>query len=510
MPLLLLLLIAAPPDVAVLRWAGPPGSRPGTFAEWQAATGTRDWQVKLVGHRAGGFEGRVDILVEADLADTLGPALDTMAADIAAEGFDVSLYGVAGTEPESLRAFLQREYQSGLVSAVLVGDLPVAWYQLIDDWNNNGIRDPDEHYEEFPCDLYLMDLDGEWQDTLVRLGRLDSLVPGTDTILDSHSGHVAPEIAVSRLAASRFAAEIRDLTSYLDKARRYRHGELRLADRALVYIDDDWWPNATFWDSDVGLLYPDRWSCWDPETTRALDFRPRIDSAAYESVLLCAHSWPAGHCWYFANRESTDYLHGHEIPGLDPAACFWNLFACSNVRYTEWYYCGGRYVFQTATGLGAIGSSKTGSMLEFDDYYQPLANGRNLGEAFRYWFERQADGGFEPWEKSWFYGMCLVADGTLKPRMTTAVAEPGPGPVRPALNAWPEPFTDRLSVSLAPGTAGPARLRVFDPAGRQLAAFDWPGSSLTLPRSSFGAPGVYLLVLETFSGTAVSRATLAR
>jgi hypothetical protein len=88
------------------------------------------------------------------------------------------------------------------------------------------------------------------------------------------------------------------------------------------------------------------------------------------------------------------------------------------------------YVFRTATGLAAIGSCKTGSMLEFQDFYWPLSNGQPLALAFQEWFAGRAAGGFEPWERSWFYGMSLIGDGLLKPRVPTGVAERTPSATR--------------------------------------------------------------------------------
>ncbi|MEO0005259.1 MAG: hypothetical protein ABIK49_04575, partial [candidate division WOR-3 bacterium] len=81
------------------------------------------------------------------------------------------------------------------------------------------------------------------------------------------------------------------------------------------------------------------------------------------------------------------------------------------------------YVFQSTSGLGAIGSTKTGSMLEFQDFYYPLSNNYSLAQAFSSWFAQRAQGGFTAQERSWFYGMCLIGDGLLKPRFSVPVAE---------------------------------------------------------------------------------------
>jgi hypothetical protein len=98
---------------------------------------------------------------------------------------------------------------------------------------------------------------------------------------------------------------------------------------------------------------------------------------------------------------------------IEPVAHFYNLFACSNARYVETDYMAGWYIFLQDYGLGAIGSTKTGSMLSFEDFYRPFGQGRTIGVAFQQWFVDRASGGFEDWAISWFYGMTLHGDPTL-------------------------------------------------------------------------------------------------
>jgi len=461
--------IAGAPDVAVLRWQSPDNSKPLTFAEWRSGLQPQPWRVRTL-IPPSRFNNRVDFFVEETLVSTLQQSLDTLAADLARETTDVAVFSVGGTSAESLKALLAAEYLTGMVSAVFVGDLPIAWFQLIDDWNSNGRRDSTEHYEEFPCDLFFMDLDGTWQENMVRLDSLDSLVPGSDSIYDLHTGTITPEIAVSRLPASTIGKADALLTEYFNKAHRYRTGQLAVNDRALVYIDDDWIPNSAEWYSDVGLLYPDRVFVVDAESTRIADYSPRIDSAAYQWISLMSHSWPGGHGMYYHSRDSMDWFYATSIPSLDPHANFYNLFACSNVRFVEGGYCGGCYVFQTSDGLGAIGSAKTGSMLAFANFYAPLGQGTSLGEAFRQWFEAQLADGCENWERSWYYGMCLIADGTLKPRIPqTGIAQNEV--VRPASLAarlLANPTRNRVRFELNLTQSASCRVILFDRTGRTM------------------------------------------
>jgi hypothetical protein len=438
--------------------------RPNTRAEWLATqTLEPTWQVRHLQHTGGVFDSRIDILVEAELIDSLGPRLDTMMADLADEGYEADLFSISGSSPESLRSFLQAEYDSGLVSAVFVGDLPVAWFQLINDFQGNGSNDG---YEEFPCDLYLMDLDGTWRDDSMRYSDQDSLIPGTDGIYDVHVDSVAPEIGISRLHASTLGDELPLLRGYLDKAHRYRSGQLAVSDRALVYIDDDWYDSAVRWDSEVGYLYPDRISMWDRESTRAADYRPRVDSAAYQWIQLCAHSSPSLHTWKYNNGQSWDRFYATEIGGVDPEACFYNLFCCSNVRYVIDGYMGGRYVFETTKGLAAIGSCKTGSMLEFGQFYQPLSTGQSLASAFAEWFRYLAQDGYERWERSWFYGMALIGDGLLRPRWKPTGMHEVSALDSDAGLAVGSPVSGDMSLRLAVVEAGPVTVSLVDCSGR--------------------------------------------
>jgi len=174
-----------------------------------------------------------------------------------------------------------------------------------------------------------------------------------------------------------------------------------------MYVDDDWEPWASFWGQDLGLVYTDTTVISDPETTRALDYSNRLVHN-YEWIQVCAHSWPGGHSFKYNGGGSWDHIYNYEIYGIDPHATFYNLFACSAARFVETNYVGGWYVFVDTYGLAAVGSTKTGSMLGFDEFYGPLAQGKLLGEAFQDWFEAVGI-----YDQAWHYGMTLLGDPTL-------------------------------------------------------------------------------------------------
>jgi len=111
----------------------------------------------------------------------------------------------------------------------------------------------------------------------------------------------------------------------------------------------------------------------------------------------------------FYNHE--DWVYSSDIQNRDPPVLFYNLFACGPGRFVDTDYLAGAYIFHTTWGLITIASSKSGSMLNFDDFTRPIGQGKCIGEAFKEWFDAQAP--FEQWEKEWYYGMILNGDPLL-------------------------------------------------------------------------------------------------
>lgn len=110
--------------------------------------------------------------------------------------------------------------------------------------------------------------------------------------------------------------------------------------------------------------------------------------------------------------EDGGWIFSDTIQEEDPPAFFYNLFACGPGRFTDADYLAGAYIFNTTFGLISIASSKSGSMLVFEDFTIPLSEGKSFGQAYLEWFDAQAP--FETWEKEWYYGMVLNGDPTLR------------------------------------------------------------------------------------------------
>jgi hypothetical protein len=162
---------------------------------------------------------------------------------------------------------------------------------------------------------------------------------------------------------------------------------------------------------EVGTIY------LDEESTR--ESYENLLYLNYESILEQSHGSPTYHA---AGGSSTN------IYNLNPRAAFYNLFSCSSARFTVTNNLICTYVYSGDYGLGGVGTTKTGSMLYFQNYYNPMGDGDNMGQAFIEWFELYTRETTQAnyYYNSWFMGMTIQGDPTLRPKtMGDPSNEPG-------------------------------------------------------------------------------------
>lgn len=435
--------------IPLLRWAGPPGSQPETYEEWIAQHPYTQFSYRLDDVlRGDGRAGDVAIITAQNIASSLDDEINQLSNNLLSEGYTIYNYQMSGGTPESLRTFLHNLYLlHDIEGALLIGNLPIAWFEVRNDFYQYG-------YADFPCDLYFMDLNGTW---------LDTLNTGNGKY-DGHIGNIVPEIYISRLMPTGLGTDTLLLQNYFKKDNSYRYDTLLLQQRALVFVDDDWEYWAPEWASDVARMYADTMNYWHPETTRASIYRTKLNTVQ-AWVALFAHSWPGGHQFTYSGTH--DYYYSHEYTSQNPPTNFYNFFCCSFSRYTE--DCGGnRAIFNETSGIGSIGSTKTGSMLEFYYFYQPLGTGKTLGEAFKDWFTYITANGVTFEELCWHYGMTLLADCWLKPvGHTTAVAEQEDNRVQHCtITVIHNPVTDRLHLQFTLQQPEHVVVTLYDCLGR--------------------------------------------
>lgn len=327
-----------------------------------------------------GPAGSMLILVETGLYDRISGDLATYVPLLENDGWTIELASWTGTSPVDVRSHLQQKYQDGFHGAWLVGDLPIAYCLLPDDFG----------YDVFPTDLYYMDLDGDWADT------------GMTGVFNSHNGHVQPEIWIGRLIASNLTAtgqtEPELIREYLSKAAAYRLDNSSAALEGVACADTGFGSDSYQGAEAVTTLFGD---CTRSITTDPDVYRNYI-SESRPWMSLYAHGSPSGH--YFEGGV----VMADELPTLGINTRFFSVFSCSNSRYTEENYMGGWYVFSPHAPLGLIGSTKTGSLYFVNDLTGPLGEGRCLGAALLHWSVLHSHQ-----NPAWFYGVTLLGDPSL-------------------------------------------------------------------------------------------------
>jgi len=382
--------------IPLLRYVGE--KPPGTYEAYMATRSKAPFSIRRVipGAVAGGFDtsraaaGRIIVLVHAGIRPSIQTELTRYISDISARGYQVELFETSGGTAENLRAFLQTE-SADLAGCVFVGNIAAAWYEISNDFNTYG-------YATFPMDLFFMDLDGTWIDA------------DTDGRYDGHSagsGDEGPEIFIGRIDTSMMTGnEIDMLRDYFDKNHDFWSGVLAAPYYGLTYTEDDW-AGFSYFLNDIQYAYPAYEAIAAPATNGDDYIQNRVPGPQYEFIQLSCHSSPTVHGF---TRGS--WIYSSDVISSVPYALLYNLFCCSSSRYTETDYLGGAYIFNSSTtSLATIGSTKTGSMLVFSEFYQPMGQGKSFGQAFKEWFDTLAPYSFD--EICWHFGMTISGDPLL-------------------------------------------------------------------------------------------------
>jgi len=394
-----------PEGVTVLEWMGPHGS----FDDYNI----KNREINPVSIQKIG--GKVDdpakpiiiIFIDSALMPNIESEISIYNSTLVNNGYNTVVIKFLGGTVEDMKDQILSYWNAGynVKGAVLIGNLPVAWYHHEWDFDHDG----DGHGDpaEFPCDLFLMDLDGKWVDS------------DGDGLYDDHTdgmGDTAPEIYVGRIDASNVPGdEITIIKNYLQKVHEYWIGNISHTDYGLTYTDKDWNCNNDI-RFGMGYGYDTYEAIWYPNVNRDDYINNRLPDG-YEFIQLACHSWSGGHSFTIGGWASSD-----DIRSAPPMALFYNLFCCGALRFTDYNCVGNAYILNTRSpSLAVVGSTKSGSMLNFRDFYELIGQNYSFGEAFRTWFEKQYPYFDDPDgynEVSWYYGMTILGDPTLIPKFS--------------------------------------------------------------------------------------------
>ncbi|MGI6395517.1 MAG: hypothetical protein ACOX2F_12455 [bacterium] len=355
------------------------------------------------------------ILLNSNLKGKLEDELTQYAEDAESEGYTPAIRYWTPGDAEKMKDIIKKSYdEHSIKGVVLIGDLPPANFeQTVDYGGDIGVV-----HEIFPCEYFLMDMDGLWEDTDGN-GNYDKY----------------PKKLTLEIFTSRIIGTAKEISDYLKRAHLYRQkGTLFNSKSFFTFIDDDWITytdeNGNVYDDymgirgskwELGSIYGDNYERREEveNTTKAtyLDFMKNEGS---EYVYQWIHSDPQR--IYFDDNFSpnpANILSIDEIIKGNLKGSFYNLFDCSISRYTEKggniasEYVKGKY------GLATLGSTKTGGVFNPEVMNIALANGENWGTGYQMWVNDIWEN-FESYNfdynfiDSWWLGMMIQGDPLLR------------------------------------------------------------------------------------------------
>ena len=346
------------------------------------------------------------IITTESLYDSLSVELKTYAEDVhTIYGYGIYLETTTNASPYQVKNLIV-SYQQNLIGVFLIGNIGECMFEISDDysWLPNSFD-----YKTWPCDLYFMDIDGCWGDS------------DNNGTYDLHTGDVQPDIIFGRLSAdglSSLGSEVELIRGQLIKSHNFWwKSSYHSAQTALNYIYRDWVENR-FFQQYIASVFPsgnvvDIRDSLDITFSKS-DYLYRLTQPVYGFTHLASHSGPTTH--YF--KQSGGNISLNEImQSVIYNNCYgYNLFCCSACNWlaaNNQGYIGGVYLFNKGRTLALVGSTKTGGMLTSDSFYTSLSS-KSIGEAFRDWWRTTMGNNHTNVEISWYYGMTLLGDPTIK------------------------------------------------------------------------------------------------
>jgi hypothetical protein len=346
------------------------------------------------------------LVIDGSLEASLRPSLDQYEADLLANRFHVYNYTWNGGTAEDLKAVLSNYFQTHQIDgAFLIGNLPTSWYEMV----------AFESAEEFPCDLYFMDLDSSWQDQ------------DMNGIYDKHSP-LFLDIYTSRIMGSS-----EELIKYFDKVHRFRKGTFSLAASAYIFKDDDWAFYNQGYAFGLDQIYKTINFCERIDDTIKPTYVSTLTNGGAEYVYQWIHSHPSALCVEY--NHDYQYIDIRDINRYNFKGNFYNLFDCSASRFTQ-ENIAMTYLTQTDYALATLGSTKVGGNYYPLSFNITLSKGGTWGDAFKVWYNYYGVS-----DDSWFLGMMILGDPLLKVSLKS-----DPFQVFRSLSPLPAPGPDEKKV----------------------------------------------------------------
>lgn len=341
---------------------------------------------------------KVVIIVESQIYSKVKAEIERYAFDInLSYGCEIIMEIVDGGTHKNIKDLILSHLYN-LNGVVFIGDIPAAWFETANDFNPGK-------YSLWPCDLYYMDMDGIWSDT-----------DGND-IYDSHTGNILPDIFIGRISVKNMGALVSEevgLKLYLDKNHNFWNGDIPVNRRvALSYTEKDWVRFDEFRNSIKHLYGTTQYvsKSYGDAGFGQEEYLSLLKDNCYEFIQLSCHAT------YYRLAMTDGSIYSNQIYQNSTEAIGYNLYCCSGCNWTavrpnsdDGYIAGAHIYNPGKKSLVVVGSTKTGSMLEFEDFYIPLGEGKTIGESLKKWWWGKAGKRNDEERISWFYGMTIIGD----------------------------------------------------------------------------------------------------
>ena len=344
---------------------------------------------------------KVLIIVKENIYSAMPSYIIRYAHDIHnAFGSVVDIVSVNGETAPQIRSLIQ-SYATYLNGVVFVGNIAPAYY-----YHPDSIVGTDTLWREetFPCDLYYMDLNGDW-----------SFKTGSSVIYSGHSGDVKPEIFVGRInTATMGRDEVQELKWYFDRNHYFWMGKKTLnKKRALTFTGLDWSGYSEFLNGIIPLYGVFNYNDVHGSLSYKSNYCTYLQNNDFEFIQLACHSSPFYHNFRLLSDSIMTY---DEIYALGTKQIGYNLFCCKACKWTasaSSQCLGESYLYgqnNNSSTLALVGSTKTGGMLGFSNFYTPLGDGKCIGQALKRWWIDYCGSTHTHTDAHWFYGMTILGD----------------------------------------------------------------------------------------------------
>ncbi len=361
---------------------------------------------------------RLLLIFENGLYENLNSYVDLYFNDLENAGYSIDVYEYVSGSPEELREFFKELYFSyfSLKGVIFVGNLPYVIYEMYDKWDDwtylNG-------YDDFPCDLFFMDMTGTWKD----VGDCDGCQAGNGKYDLFEDENKAAEIWVSRITPgymNDYSEYISLFNNFFKKEYEYRRGEILTSNKALDYVDDDWKWMTNDDRVKLGILFGFKNVDAPVEDTHgnvctAKDYKTSRMTYPYQMVYLRSHGSPINHGFYQNDKSEFKYVLIDDYLNIMPSSAFYLLYTCSGCDFSyrgNEGFLGGRVLFNDRGGLLSIGTTKTGGMWYDSTFFIDLYFEKSFGDSFVDWIN-DALSAYPEKGKPWWYGMTIIGDGSL-------------------------------------------------------------------------------------------------